>query len=166
VPWALWGHFRRSRLDGSHDQPLSGADRVRVPPVGLRIVWKPEVFPARAPAAASYTVPMMCTAGVKEGGLATLLKTTFRNYRIKGAPAGFVSDPRTGHECGDSRYFAIPFIDACLEMRLPHEGAKDQTLRHVDFGRAWLPRPRAPRPCRNRSTRATATRRSGFRTGL
>ena len=47
-------------------------------------------------------------------------------------------DPRTGHECGDSRYFAIPFLDACLAMRLPDKGSKDQTLQPVDMSKAWL----------------------------
>jgi hypothetical protein len=63
---------------------------------------------------------------------------TFQEYRAKGAPIGFAPDPRTGHECGDSRYLAIPFFDACLAMRLPDKGSKDQTLKPVDMSRAWL----------------------------
>ncbi len=53
-------------------------------------------------------------------------------------PIGFAPDPRTGHECGDSRYLAIPFFDACLAMRLPDKGGKDQTLKPVDMSKAWL----------------------------
>jgi hypothetical protein len=56
----------------------------------------------------------------------------FRAYRAKGAPIGFAPDPRTGHECGDSRYLAIPFFDACLAQRLPPRGSTAQTLRPVD----------------------------------
>jgi len=87
---------------------------------------------------AAYKIPIMCTAGVKEKGLTKLLQTTFQNYRARGAPAGFASDPRTGHECGDSRYFAIPYLDACLAMRLPDKWSKDQTPKPVDSSRAWL----------------------------
>ena len=85
----------------------------------------------------------MCNPGVKEkpnlpwtGTLAT-----FKEYRAKGAPIGFAPDPRTGHECGDSRYLAIPFFDACLAMRLPDKGSKDQTLKPVDQSHAWLATP-------------------------
>ena len=62
----------------------------------------------------------------------------FQEYRAKGAPIGFAPDPRTGHECGDSRYLAIPFLDACMAMRLPAKGSKDQTLRPVDSSQVWL----------------------------
>jgi hypothetical protein len=89
--------------------------------------------------AAVYTVPIMCNAGVRdkpengplwrwngvwEGELAT-----FQKSRTKGAPIGFAPDPRTAQECGDSRYLAIPFLDACIATRLPAEGSKDQTLK-------------------------------------
>ncbi len=59
----------------------------------------------------------------------------FHAYRAKGAPVGFAPDPRTAHECGDSRYLAIPFFDACLAMRLPDNGAK---LKPVDPKSGWL----------------------------
>jgi len=36
------------------------------------------------------------------------------------------------YECGDSRYLAIPFLDACLAARLPDKGSKDQTLKPMD----------------------------------
>src|SRR5208283_3921069 len=90
--------------------------------------------------AAAYGVPAMCNSGVKEqpntpwvGPLAT-----FQDYRAKGAPIGFAPDPRTGHECGDSRYPATPFFDACLATRLPDKGGPNQTLKPVDQSRAWL----------------------------
>src|SRR3989454_2995954 len=63
---------------------------------------------------------------------------TFKEYRAKGGLIGFAPDPRTGHECGDSRYLAILFLDACLAMRLPDKGSKDQKLKSVDTSKAWL----------------------------
>ena len=56
----------------------------------------------------------------------------------QGRSAGFAPDPRTGHETGDSRYLAIPFIDACLAMRLPAKGSNSQNLKPVDMSKAWL----------------------------
>src|SRR5580658_4641416 len=87
-----------------------------------------------------YKIPMMANAGVLEktrGPWAASLKT-FGEYRAQGAPIGFAPDPRTAHFCGDSRYLAIPFLDACLAMRLPDPGAKDQTLKPVDMSTAWF----------------------------
>jgi DNA-binding beta-propeller fold protein YncE len=70
---------------------------------------------------------------VYKGNLAT-----FKDYRAKGGLIGFAPDPRTGHECGDSRYLAIPFLDACMAARLPPKGSKDQALRPMDTSHAWL----------------------------
>src|SRR5947199_4604425 len=91
-----------------------------------------------------YQIPMMCNPGAKEkgdkrfSGAWTGSLAMFKAYRDKGAPAGFAPDPRTAHECGDSRYLAIPFFDACLAQRLPASGARDQKLRPVDPKGAWL----------------------------
>jgi hypothetical protein len=38
----------------------------------------------------------------------------FKAYRAKSAPIGFAPDPLTSHQCGDQRYAAIAFFDACL----------------------------------------------------
>ncbi len=38
--------------------------------------------------------------------------------RAKGALIGVAVDPLTAHECGNQRYLAIPWLDACLSARL------------------------------------------------
>jgi len=48
------------------------------------------------------------------------------------------SRSRSGHFCGDSRYLAIPFFDACLQMRLTEW---NKILRPVDLSSAWLAAP-------------------------
>jgi len=90
----------------------------------------------------------MCNAGVKEkpehgplwrwNGVGEGELATFQEYRTNGAPIGFAPDPRTAQECGDSRYLAIPFLDACMAMRLPAERSKDQTLRPAGSSQVWL----------------------------
>ena len=60
----------------------------------------------------------------------------FRAYRAKGAPIAFVPDPRTGHETGDSRYLAIPFFHACLQMRLPDRVG--DPLKAIDVASGWV----------------------------
>ena len=72
---------------------------------------------------------------------AVSVQSVISAYRAKGAPVGFAPDPRTSHECGDSRYLAIPFFDACLAMRLPGTEGDDRRLRPVDDSAAWLAEP-------------------------
>ena len=151
VPWALWGHSG----GGIWADVLSTLHPDRVVAIWLRsgsaaMFRTRSEFPQPEIPAAVYAIPIMANPGVKEksdkipdvkgkeqgvwwGNLAT-----FREYRAEGAPIGFAPDPRTGHECGDSRYLAIPFFDACLAMRLPDKGSKDQTLKPVDMSKAWL----------------------------
>src|SRR5207302_11401446 len=90
----------------------------------------------------AFEVPVMGNAGVKERERGAWINTLARarEYRSNGGPAGFAPDPRTGHETGDSRYLAIPFLDACLAMRLPVKGSNSQNLKPVDMSKAWQAR--------------------------
>jgi len=151
VPWALWGHSG----GGIWADIISTLHPDRVIGMWLRsgsaaqFRTHPEFVQPEVPGAC-YTIPIMLNPGIKEkasfpqnpaghekgpwwGNLAT-----FTEYRAKGAFVGFAPDPRTGHECGDSRYLAIPYLDACLAMRLPDKGDKNQTLKPVDTSKAWL----------------------------
>ena len=107
-------------------------------------MFRRRVFPQPQVPAAAYAIPILANAGVKEqktdGSVGPWegSKTIFQEYRAKGGLIGFAPDPRTGHECGDSRYLAIPFFDAVMAMRLPVKGSKDQALRPVDRSKAWL----------------------------
>ncbi len=140
VPWALWGHS----AGGIWSEVMSTLHPERVLAVyfrsGSTVVFRdrPVEFPPTKASAAVYAIPMMCNPGVKEKNLTRFMQTTFREYRAEGAPIGYAQDPRTGHECGDSRYLAIPFFHACFAMRLPDKGSQDQTLKPVDPDRAWL----------------------------
>ena len=151
VPWALWGHSS----GGIWADMMSTLHPDRVIGMWLRsgsaaqFRTHPEFVQPEVPAAC-YAIPIMLNPGIKEkatfphnsaghekgpwwGNLAT-----FTEYRAKGALVGFAPDPRTGHECGDSRYLAIPYLDACLAMRLPDKGDKNQTLKPVETSKAWL----------------------------
>ncbi len=145
VPWCLWGHsgggFWASLMQVSMPE--------RVVAVWCRsgtafATWEKGEIPRPEIPTAAYQVPLMCNPGAKEkgdkrfDGAWTGTLAMFRAYRAKGAPAGFAPDPRTSHECGDSRYLAIPFFDACLSQRLPEKGATGQKLRPIDSKSAWL----------------------------
>ncbi|MEC7293456.1 MAG: hypothetical protein VXU46_01060, partial [Planctomycetota bacterium] len=49
---------------------------------------------------------------------------------------GVAVDPLTSHECGNQRYMAIPWLDACLRARLPDETGKP--LKPMPRSDAWL----------------------------
>jgi pimeloyl-ACP methyl ester carboxylesterase len=151
VPWILWGHSG----GGIWSDLLSTMHPERVVAMWLRsgsaaqFRSHAEFLPTSVPEAC-YAIPIMLNPGVKEekkfaqnpkglergpwwGNLAT-----FREYREHGALVGLAPDPRTDHECGDSRYLAIPFLEACMAQRLPEKGSEDQHLKPMDVSQAWL----------------------------
>lgn len=145
VPWCLWGHsgggFWASLMQTMYPD--------RIVAIWFRSgtafsTWEAGTIAKPDVPASAYQIPMMCNPGAKENGdkrfsgAWTGTLAMFKAYRAKGAPIGFAPDPRTAHECGDSRYLAIPFFDACLAQRLPERGGKDHTLRPVDMKQAWL----------------------------
>ena len=146
VPWCLWGHSGGGYWAGI--MQVLHPDRIVA--IWFRSGTASLGLSARNPLAipdSIYSIPMMCNPGVKENGhkqfarVWTSSLATFKDYRAKGAPIGLAPDPRTSHECGDSRYLAIAFFDACLAMRLPDKDATDQTLKPVDMKQAWLATP-------------------------
>jgi hypothetical protein len=141
APWCLWGHSG----GGIWSDVMCSLHPERVVAAYLRsgtaIMFrsKPE-FPQPVVPKTIYGIPMMTNAGVLEkqnlpwdGSIAA-----FKEYRSHGTPIGFAPDPKTGHFCGDSRYLAIPFFDACLTMRLPDGNAGHAPLRPIDTGKGWL----------------------------
>lgn len=148
LPWVLWGHsgggFWSSLMLTLHPD--------RIAAIWFRsgsafATWNKGEIPAPTLTAAVYQVPLMFNGGVKEasdprhGPARVGDRAMFRSWREHDAPAGLAPDPRTGHECGDSRYLAIPWIDACLAIRLPNRGPHPEKLRPVDGSAAWFATP-------------------------
>lgn len=142
APWCLWGHsgggFWASIMQTLHPE--------RIVAIWCRSgtafsAWEKGEIPKPMVPEAAYGIPLMLNPGAKEkgdkrfNGAWTGSEAMFRAYRAKGAPVGFAPDPRTAHECGDSRYLAIPFFDACLKLRLPDSGNR---LKPIDAKAGWL----------------------------
>jgi hypothetical protein len=143
APWCLWGHsgggFWSSIMLTMHPE--------RIAAIWFRsgsafAVWERGEIPKPQITPAAYGVPLMFNGGVKEvndprhGPARVGDRAMFKHWREHGSPAGFAPDPRTGHECGDSRYLAIPFLDACFAMRLPDKAG--EPLKPVDVRNGWL----------------------------
>ncbi len=148
VPWALWGHSGGGHWAGG----MTMLEPDRVIAVWLRSgVPLFEADPNRAgiePHALPDTaraVPIMCNPGTKEGVTATDNKFAgvwpanqafFKAVRSRGGLVGVAIDPLSSHECGNSRYLAIPWLDACLTARLP--ATPGGPLAAMPAADAWL----------------------------
>lgn len=154
VPWALWGHSGGGHWAGAmvllHPERVAAAWlRSGVPPL--------KANPARPTikihelSEAALAVPVMCNLGTKEGftvkegrfaGAWPANLTFFTEMRAKGGLIGVSVDPLTSHECGNQRYLAIPWLDACLAARLPAEpGAPLRAMPEASAMLAPLPEP-------------------------
>ena len=148
VPWALWGHSGGGHWAGGmvllHPERVVAAWlRSGVP----LLEAKPERSTSKAYALpdAALGVPIMCNLGTKEGftdrtnrfsGVWPANESFFKQVRGKGGLIGVAVDPLTAHECGNQRYLAIPWLDACLSARLPSKiGAP---LKPMSAKATWL----------------------------
>jgi poly(3-hydroxybutyrate) depolymerase len=147
APWALWGHSGGGHWAGGmvmlHPERVaaawlrSGVPLLKANPKGGNI--KAHTLPE-----AALKVPMMCNLGTKEGvtvkdrfaGVWPANETFFNEVRSKGGLVGIAIDPLTSHECGNQRYLAIPWLDACLAVRLPK--TVGDPLNAMPMADAWL----------------------------
>jgi len=94
---------------------------------------------------AALKVPVMCNLGTKEGvtvkdkqfaGVWSANEVFFNEVRGKGGLVGVAVDPLSSHDCGNQRYLAIPWLDACLTARLPKIAG--DPLKPMPTDGAWL----------------------------
>jgi pimeloyl-ACP methyl ester carboxylesterase len=148
VPWALWGHSGGGHWAGGmvmlHPDRVaaawlrSGVPLLKDDPTRKGI--KPHTLPD-----AALKVPLMCNLGTKEGvtekgnqfaGVWPANEAFFNEVRCKGGLVGVAVDPLSSHDCGNQRYLAIPWLDACLTARLPKAAGEPLVAMPVD--NAWL----------------------------
>lgn len=146
VPWALWGHSGGGHWAGG--MTLLHPDRVAaawlrsgVPPV-TAAKDKPAPYTISD---AALAVPMMCNVGTKEGvtdkenrfaGVWPGNEVFFLAMRAKGALIGVSVDPLSSHDCGNQRYLAMPWFDACLTARLPAKPG--DPLKSMSANDGWI----------------------------
>lgn len=151
VPWALWGHSGGGHWAGGmvllYPERVAAAWlRSGVPllkPDPARTGIKAHTLPD-----AALKVPMLCNLGTKEGvtvkdsrfgGVWPANELFFNEVRSRGGLIGVAVDPLSSHDCGNQRYLAIPWLDACLSARLPETGTAP--LRDMPLDSAWLAPP-------------------------
>jgi lysophospholipase L1-like esterase len=148
VPWALWGHSGGGHWAGGmvllHPDRVvaawlrSGVPLLKADPTRTDI--KAHSLPD-----AALKVPVMCNLGTKEGvtvrdngfkGVWPANEVFFKEVRGKGGLVGVAIDPLSSHDCGNQRYLAIPWLDACLTARVPK--AAGDPLQAMPADKAWL----------------------------
>jgi hypothetical protein len=148
VPWALWGHSGGGHWAGG--MALLHPDRVAAAWLrsGVPLLEADPKRPSIKPHVlgdAALGVPLMCNPGTQEGvtvkdgrfsAVWPANEAFFKAVRGRGGLIGVAVDPLSAHECGNQRYLAIPWLDACLAARLPR--AAGEPLRPMPTDRAWL----------------------------
>src|SRR5262249_30614973 len=122
VPWAIWGHSGGA---------LWACHMTNRHPERVVAVW------ARSQALTEYVaealqVPIVFNygEGEKTGRFEVVHKNSqaaFNTYRPKGALWALAVDPKSSHDCRNSRQLAIPVFAKTLAARLPKRGT--QTIR-------------------------------------
>ena len=148
VPWALWGHSGGGHWAGGmvllHPDRVAAAWLRSGVPLLEANPDRPSIKAHKVPEAA-LRVPMMCNPGTKEG--VTVKDTRFARVwpaneaffypvRARNGLIGVAVDPLTSHECGNQRYMAIRWLDACLAERLPQRSGAP--LNPMPIAKSWL----------------------------
>ncbi|MDX1948331.1 MAG: hypothetical protein SFU86_23275 [Pirellulaceae bacterium] len=148
VPWALWGHSGGGHWAGGmvllYPERVAAAWLRSGVPLLKENPERPSIKAHMLPAAA-LGVPLMLNLGTKEGvtvkdgrfaGVWPANEAFFSEVRSRGGLVGVAIDPLSAHECGNQRYFAIPWLDACLTARLPKISGDPLVAMPTDG--AWL----------------------------
>ena len=148
VPWALWGHSGGGYWAGTttllHPERVAAAWLRSGSPPLASLPDRPVADPIKVPDAA-LKVPIMTNLGTEEGcsvkdgrfsHVWPAAEYLFNAVRSRGGLIGVAIDPQTGHECGNQRYLAIPWFDACLSERLPQRNG--EPLREMAVEKGWL----------------------------
>ena len=148
APWALWGHSGGGHWAGGmvmlHPDRIAAAWLRSGVPILSDDPNRKGIKAHKLPDTA-LKVPIMCNLGTKEGvtekgknfaGVWPANQTFFNAVRGKGGLVGVAIDPLSSHDCGNQRYLAIPWLDACLRVRLPKNAG--DPLQAMPADSAWL----------------------------
>ena len=148
LPWALWGHSGGGHWAGGmvlmHPERVAAAWLRSGVPL-LKANAERSTIKAHALPDAALKVPVMCNPGTKEGvtvkdsrfgGVWPANETFFNEIRSKGGLISVAVDPLSSHECGNQRYLAIVWLDACLSARLPK--IPTNPLNAMPIDQVWL----------------------------
>ncbi|MEE3719412.1 hypothetical protein V2H45_21960 [Tumidithrix elongata RA019] len=136
IPWVLWGHS--GGADWSIEMSKKYSERtiaVVAMRCGVSSLLADEIE------SKMLRLPILLAVGAKDGYAEECLdlpKKVFSRYRKAGALWVITSEADAGHETGDTRHLAIPYLDAILSLRLTKTSTK---LRELEVNQGWLGNP-------------------------
>jgi hypothetical protein len=83
-------------------------------------------------------IPVLFAAGEKDPYASETLelpKQVFLRYRKMNVPWTFAVEANTGHECGDTRLLAVPYLDAIISARMT---SGSQKLKAIEVSQGWF----------------------------
>jgi pimeloyl-ACP methyl ester carboxylesterase len=131
LPWAIWGHSGGALW--AHHMAIRHPERV------VAVIARSQAV-VEANEGALH-VPIVFNYGVREmkGRFEKVHANSAESFalnRPQGALWSPAIDPKSEHDCRNSRHIAIPYFDAALAQRLPVGGGVK--LRPMDLSQAWL----------------------------
>ncbi len=132
VPWAIWGHSGGGNWAYAVARDYPERVIAAIPRSGA---GGPLPEAARA-------VPLLLSAGAHEeghgqfAGAYTGTVTAFARERSANALVGLSIDPEATHDIRLGRLLAIPYLDACIRLRLPN--VPSDPLKMVAQDSGWL----------------------------
>lgn len=149
VPWVLWGHSGGAdwAMQMLYRYPERVVAVVNIRSGGILASSGKSEMLELAPQASSriLSVPVLWAIGEKDPNTnecVTLPKQVFSKFKKAGANWAIVIGANNAHEAGDTRFLAIPYLDAILGDRLV---GNDPKLRPVNITQAWLGNPETKR---------------------
>ena len=142
VPWALWGH------SGGADwvtQMLQKYPDRTIAAVAMRCGASAFSEPSSL---ATSMPPLLFAVAEKENTIVDecrdLPKRVFSQYRKVGALWTIAEQANGTHDAGDTRFLAIPYLDAIITARLPMNGTKSNgtKLRAIAATQGWVGNPK------------------------
>jgi hypothetical protein len=132
VPWVIWGHSGGADwgIQMLQEYPERTIAAIAARGGALNLLGS---NPTLANIPVLFAIGEKDTLSVKE--LQDLPRRAFLRYRKMDAPWALAIEAQTGHETGDTRLLAIPYLDAILTARLSKTGNK---LLPIDKTQGWL----------------------------
>lgn len=134
IPWVLWGHS--GGADWVAQMLQEYADRVIA-----MVAVRGGGFTFLGTNPALVEIPVLFAPGAQDpyaSETVSLPKIVFERYRKINAPWGIAIEPNAAHEAGNSRFLAIPYLDAVITQRLAKSGSQ---LDHINRAAGWLGNP-------------------------
>lgn len=142
VPWALWGH------SGGADWSMQMLHRYPERVIAVASIrcggilfssGKSEILDLDPKAIPTMlNVPVLWASGENDPNVEqciTLTKKIFSKFRNAGANWAIAVETNTAHETGETRFLAIPYLDASISKRLIDNSTE---LRPIEKDRGWL----------------------------